>query len=168
MINIVMRKILKYFETKQIFTSKKISASSANDEYIDPVTGYTVIGDPEVLWDDICFIEDTKEAWTHGEYWISEPSFVEIEDGGSASSHALSPNTLYVFTTRTSDLTLTLTTGEAGKVNEYHLFIVTGATAPTITWPIGLSWNGGYPPTITTNKTYEISILNNIAIYIKV
>ena len=167
MINIVMRKILKYFETKQIFTSKKISTSSANDEYIDPVTGYTVIGDPEVLWDDICFIGDTKEAWTHGEYWISEPS-ITVEDDGSASSQALSPNTLYVFTTRTSNLTLTLTAGETGKVNEYHLFITTGATAPTITWPVGLSWNGGDPPTIAENKTYEISILNNIAVYIEV
>lgn len=95
-------------------------------------------------------------------------SVVEITDDGSASSQALSANTLYVFTTRTSDLTLTLTEGETGKVNEYHLFLVIGSTAPTITWPSGISWNGGSAPTIAADKTYEVSILNNVAAYFEV
>ena len=96
-------------------------------------------------------------------------SVVEVTDGGSASSQALSPNTLYVFTTRTSNLTLTLTAGETGKVSEYHLFLVTGSTAPTITWDItGLSWNGGSAPTIAASKTYEVSILNNVAAFFEI
>lgn len=95
-------------------------------------------------------------------------SVVEVTDGGSASSQALLPNTLYVFTTRTSNLTLTLTAGETGKVSEYHFFIVAGSTAPTITWPTGISWNGGSAPTIAASKTYEVSILNNIAVFIEI
>jgi hypothetical protein len=40
----------------------------------------------------------------------------------------------------------------------------TGSTAPTITWPSGITWFGGSAPTINENKTYQISIQNNLAV----
>ena len=80
----------------------------------------------------------------------------------------LAPNTLYVFAERTTDLALTLGTPIVGVANEYHLFLVVGSTAPTITWPTGISWNGGSAPTIAASKTYEVSILNNVAAYFEV
>ena len=86
----------------------------------------------------------------------------------STASQELAPDTLYVFASRTSNLTLTLGTPLVGKVSEYHCFIVCGGTAPTITWPSGITWNGGVAPTIVANKTYEISILNNVAAYFEV
>ena len=86
----------------------------------------------------------------------------------STASQELAPNTLYVFASRTSNLTLTLGTPIVGIANEYHLFLVAGSTAPTITWPTGISWNGGSAPTIAADKTYEVSILNNIAAYFEV
>lgn len=86
----------------------------------------------------------------------------------TTASQELAPNTLYVFAERTSDLTLTLGTPITGIANEYHCFVVTGSTAPTITWPTGISWNGGSAPTIAADKTYEISILNNVAAYFEV
>lgn len=94
---------------------------------------------------------------------------VIISDSGSAETVTLSSNTLYTFTTRTSDLTLSLGTPTSGIVNEYHLTITIGSTKPTINWPSGLSWYGdGSEPSISTNKTYEVSILNNIAVYIEI
>lgn len=86
----------------------------------------------------------------------------------TTAAQELAPNTLYVFAERTTDLTLTLGAPIVGRANEYHLFLVIGGTAPTITWPAGISWNGGSAPTIAASKTYEVSILNNVAAYFEV
>ena len=86
----------------------------------------------------------------------------------TTSSQELAPNTLYVFAERSTNLTLTLGTPITGIANEYHLFLITASTAPTITWPSGISWNGGSAPTIAADKTYEISILNNVAAFFEI
>lgn len=86
----------------------------------------------------------------------------------SVSAQALSPNVLYTFLERTTNLTLTLTAGLLTEANEYHFFLIIGSTAPTITWPTGISWNGGSAPTIAADKTYEVSILNNVAAFIEI
>lgn len=46
----------------------------------------------------------------------------------------------------------------------YHIIFTADTTAPTITWPEGITWAGGSAPTITASKTYEISIFHNLAI----
>lgn len=86
----------------------------------------------------------------------------------STASQELAPNVLYIFETRTSTLTLTLGTPIVGIANEYHFFIVCGSSAPTVNFPSGISWNGGSAPTIAADKTYEVSILNNVAAYFEV
>lgn len=84
------------------------------------------------------------------------------------AEQVLEPNTLYIFSTRTSTLTLTLGTPIDGIANEYHFFVVCGSTAPTINFPDGIKWNGENAPEIAADKTYEVSILNNIAAYFEV
>lgn len=87
----------------------------------------------------------------------------------TTASQELAPNTLYIFASRSTALTLTLGTPIAGIANEYHLFLVADSTtAPTVTWPSGISWNGGDAPTIAADKTYEISILNNVAAFFEI
>lgn len=86
----------------------------------------------------------------------------------TTASQELAPNTVYLFENRTNNLTLTLGTPLAGQNNEYHFFVVVGATAPTLTYPVGISWNGGSAPTIATGKTYEFSINNNVAAYFEI
>lgn len=90
------------------------------------------------------------------------------QDDTPITSQTLAPNTLYVFTDRTNNLTLTLGEPLVGKVSEYHFIIIAGATAPTVTYPDGITWNGGNAPTIAANKIYEISILGNIAAFFEV
>lgn len=86
----------------------------------------------------------------------------------STASQELAPNVLYIFDNRTSTLTLTLGAKIVGIANEYHFFIVCGSTAPTVNFPSGISWNGGSAPAIAADKTYEVSILNNVAAYFEV
>ena len=86
----------------------------------------------------------------------------------TTQTQELAPNTCYIFADRTNALALSLGTPIVGIANEYHFFIVTDTTAPTIIFPSGISWNGGSAPTIAASKTYEVSILNNVAAYFEI
>ena len=93
---------------------------------------------------------------------------VEVDD--TVAHHALQANQLTIFTSRTSALTLTLAAGATHTAfilpKEYHFFVVTGATAPTVTFPAGITWAGG-APTLAANTTYEFSIQEGVAIGIE-
>ena len=96
-----------------------------------------------------------------------DPTIPEETVGNEVSSKTLEPNKVYIFESRTNNLTLKLGTATSGIVNEYHMFIYTGETAPVIKFPSGISWVGD-AHTIEANTKYEVSILNNIAIKINI
>lgn len=78
------------------------------------------------------------------------------------------PNTLYVVDMDDEEYSINIAEGSEGVADEYHIIMTTGETAPTITWQEGLTWVGGSAPTIAANKTYEVSICENIAIAVEV
>ncbi len=89
---------------------------------------------------------------------------VKVASGGSGSvTKQLSPNTLYEFGKCTS-LTITLASEISGIRNEYMFEFVSGSTATTLSIPQSVGWIGGEAPTIEANKTYQCSIVNNIAV----
>lgn len=85
---------------------------------------------------------------------------------GSAS-YTISPNVLTKLGTLASSVTLSLDNSkeEAGVSNVYDIIFITPANAPSITWPGGISWIGGSAPAIAGGKTYEVSIMDNLATY---
>ena len=84
-------------------------------------------------------------------------------------SGGFKPNVLYVLGTITGTVTFSLAVSVSQSViNHYYWTFDTSSTAPTITWPTGLSWNGGSAPTILASKHYEISVLEGIAAYMEV
>lgn len=89
---------------------------------------------------------------------------VKSEDGGSGEvTKELQPNTYYEFGECTN-LTLTLAAETPNIYNEY-MFEFTSGTNPTqLSLPEGIGWIGGEAPTIESNKTYQCSIVNNIAV----
>lgn len=91
---------------------------------------------------------------------------IVTETEGSAS-YAISPNVLTKLGTLASSVTLSLDTTkeQAGVNNVYDIIFVTPAAAPSITWPEGISWIGGTAPAIAGGKTYEVSIMDNLATY---
>lgn len=95
---------------------------------------------------------------------MTQPDFpvaTSIPAGG------LLPNVLYDLGT-VGNTTVTLAPGTAGMVNHYFLAFDTGSTAPTITWPAGVAWQGGSAPTINADKHYEVSILDGFALYAEI
>lgn len=85
----------------------------------------------------------------------------EVNHGTSDTSLALTPNVLHVWGTIGS-LTLTLGTGESGVMNEYMFQFDSGSTATTLSLPSSVKWITD--STIEANKTYQVSILNNLAV----
>lgn len=88
----------------------------------------------------------------------------------SQPAGGFAPNILYNIGTLAGNTTFALASpADANIVNHYYWTFDTPATAPTITWPAGItSWAGGSAPTINASKHYEVSILNGIAAYLEV
>ena len=104
-------------------------------------------------------------------YMADKPSIalkttIVTETEGLAS-YAISPNVLTKLGTLASSVTFSLDTSkeESGVTNIYDIIFTTPTNAPSITWPEGITWIGGSAPTIAGGKTYEVSIMNNLAIY---
>lgn len=95
---------------------------------------------------------------THSEFYVKAA-------GTSQPSGGFLPDVVYILGTVTGTVTFSLASAVNGNINHYFWTFTTGSSAPTITWPSGITWSAGDAPEIGTNKTYEISILNNIALY---
>ena len=79
------------------------------------------------------------------------------------------PNVFYNLGELTGNVTINLASPSvSGILNHYYWTFETGSTAPTITWPNGITWVGGSAPTINASKHYEISVLNGIGTFMEV
>lgn len=74
----------------------------------------------------------------------------------------LEPNVYYSFG-EVATLTLEFAEGDATKVNEYMLSFTSGETATVLTLPSCVQWANEL--TVEANKRYEISIVDNIALW---
>lgn len=96
----------------------------------------------------------------------ADKTLIVTETEGN-SSYSIAPNRLTKLGTLAAAVTLSLDTAseEAGVANVYDIVFTTPADAPSITWPEGVSWVGGSAPSIVGGKTYEVSIMDNLATY---
>ena len=76
------------------------------------------------------------------------------------------PDVVYELGTLTGSVTFALASAVSGQVNHYFWTFTAGSTAPTITWPSGITWADS-APTITASKKYQISILDGIAAFME-
>lgn len=147
----------------------------------------TEVANGNILDYSIVFIQDSKEIYTHGTFYSTNKSDSEIEDIVLNSSNIsemitniseesskiplqtvetdnliLKPNIYYKLTTFTN-LNVTLEAPDNSEiVNEYFLEFQHVGT--NITFPNTLKWMNGEVPTFENGKTYQVSIINNLAI----
>ena len=141
----------------------------APDDGFDGLKSVEINTNVQIEWGNITGdIDNQQDLVEYIEQHSDHSGIPTLTVPDSTAEQVLAPNVLYIFETRTSTLTLTLGTPIEGIANEYHFFVVCGSTAPTINFPSGISWNGENAPKIAADKTYEISILNNIAAYFEV
>lgn len=86
-----------------------------------------------------------------------------VNHGTSSTTLAIAPNVFHVWGT-VSALNITLIAPTEGSVyNEYMFQFTSGSTPTTLTLPLSVQWMYE-TPTIEENKTYQCSIVNNIAV----
>ena len=93
----------------------------------------------------------------------AEKTPIDTKTAGQ-TSYAIDANKITKLGELASAVTLSLNAGESGKASIYDIIFSTGAMAPTITWPNGITWMGGSAPTINASKTYEVSISEGLAL----
>lgn len=105
----------------------------------------------------------TKALTDNGQYAEFATPTKVVSGGSGEVTQELSPNTYYEFGECTS-LTITLAAEVSGILNEYMFEFKSGSVATTLSIPETVGWMGGEAPTIEANKTYQCSIVNNIAV----
>jgi G:T-mismatch repair DNA endonuclease (very short patch repair protein) len=64
------QKPFAFFDNIDTFKSKKISASLANDKYIDYADNETIKnGKPDIMFETICVIDRENVLFTHGKFY---------------------------------------------------------------------------------------------------
>ena len=92
-------------------------------------------------------------------------AYAEVNHGTSDTTFTLTPNAFHIWDEVAS---LDLSFGEevVDVVNEFVFQFTSGATATTLTLPDTIQWVE--QPTIEANKTYQVSIVNNIGLILGV
>lgn len=91
----------------------------------------------------------------------------EVSQTATSGTVSIAPNVLNKWANAlTGTLTITFGSGRSGVANYYMIEFTTGSSIPTINLPSGVKWEGGNNilDNLEPNTTYQISILNNLAV----
>lgn len=172
-----INKKLIHFNKKTTFNSQKLSANASNTQYQVGGTGTVQTGAPDINYQSIVYIKDSKEIWTHGQFYATavtwstitgKPSFATVATSGSYNdlnnkptipTKLPTPNAL----TFTGAVTGTWDGSSAKTVNipsgsSYTLPLASNNTRGGI--KLSSSTQGGTPNGITTTpgKTYAVQV----------
>lgn len=130
-----INKKLIHFNKKTTFNSQKLSANASNTQYQVGGTGTVQTGAPDINYQSIVYIKDSKEIWTHGQFYGSaasvawsaitgKPSFATVATSGSYSDLSNKPT---IPTSLPTPNSLTFTGATTGTWN--------GSAAKTVNIP---------------------------------
>lgn len=102
----------------------------------------------------------TDDAVKNVKEYVDRKSYPKVNI--TAENLEMQPNTYYTFTG--SNLALSLVEGATDMVSEYVIKIVCTGT-PNIILPDGLVWANDTAPEFTEGATYQISIIDNLAVF---
>lgn len=172
-----INKKLIHFNKKTTFNSQKLSANASNTQYQVGGTGTVQTGAPDINYQSIVYIKDSKEIWTHGQFYATavtwstitgKPSFATVATSGNYNdlsnkptipTKLPTPNVL----TFTGAVTGTWDGSAAKTVNipsgsSYTLPLASNSTRGGI--KLSSSTQGGTPNRITTTsgRTYAVQV----------
>lgn len=175
-----INKKLIHFNKKTTFNSQKLSANASNTQYQVGGTGTVQTGAPDINYQSIVYIKDSKEIWTHGQFYATavtwstitgKPSFATVATSGNYNdlsnkptipTKLPTPNVL----TFTGAVTGTWDGSAAKTVNipsgsSYTLPLASNSTRGGI--KLSSSTQGGTPNEITTTsgRTYAVQVNSN-------
>ena len=77
----------------------------------------------------------------------------------------MDPNTYYISSSPLSSLTITLNEPIDNTIINEYLIEFTVNSGATINFPSNLKWANGEIPVFENGNTYQVSIVNNLAIF---
>ena len=87
-----INKKLIHFNNKITFNSQKLSANASNTQYQVGGTGAVQTGAPDINYQSIVYIRDSKEIWTHGQFYATAVTWSTITGKPSFATVATSGN----------------------------------------------------------------------------
>lgn len=172
-----INKKLIHFNKKTTFNSQKLSANASNTQYQVGGTGTVQTGAPDINYQSIVYIKDSKEIWTHGQFYATavtwstitgKPSFATVATSGNYNDLSNKPT---IPTKLPTPNVLTFTgavtgtwDGSATKIvnipsgSSYTLPLASNSTRGGI--KLSSSTQGGTPNGITTTsgRTYAVQV----------
>lgn len=128
-----INKKLIHFNKKTTFNSQKLSANASNTQYQVGGTGTVQTGAPDINYQSIVYIKDSKEIWTHGQFYATavtwstitgKPSFATVATSGNYNDLSNKPT---IPTSLPTPNSLTFTGATTGTWN--------GSAAKTVNIP---------------------------------
>lgn len=128
-----INKKLIHFNKKTTFNSQKLSANDSNTQYQVGGTGAVQTGAPDINYQSIVYIKDSKEIWTHGQFYATavtwstitgKPSFATVATSGNYNDLSNKPT---IPTSLPTPNSLTFTGATTGTWN--------GSAAKTVNIP---------------------------------
>lgn len=92
----------------------------------------------------------------------SKQNLIQVEQI-SESEKEIQPDVYYMFGEKET-LTITLASTDSNYYHEYMFEFNSGATPTTLNVPKTIKWENGTMSTIEANRTYQVSIVNNLAV----
>ena len=89
-----------------------------------------------------------------------------VEHESDETRATIEPNKFHQWSGSLSSLTIELGTPTSGVVNQY-VFQFAGYSGTTLSLPSSVYWENNEPPVIDDNYLYQVSIINNLATYVK-
>ena len=84
-----------------------------------------------------------------------------------SQSVELTPNTYYKCTTSGSSLTITFKEGNSKIINNYMFEFTPSSNSFVLNLPSTVIWANNTPPLIESGKIFQVSIINNLAVFTK-
>ena len=113
---------------------------------------------------------DTNTYLTQHQDISGKAAKVVVVDGSTLPA-SLDPNKVYQLGTLTGSVTIPAFASVQSGDTEAKIWCFTfstSTTAPTITWPAGITgWSGGSAPTINASKSYEVTVMDGIGVLIE-
>lgn len=153
-----INKKLIHFNKKATFNSQKLSANDSNTQYQVGGTGTVQTGAPDINYQSIVYIKDSKEIWTHGQFYATavtwstitgKPSFATVATSGSYTDLTNKPT---IPTSLPTPNSLTFTGATTGTWN--------GSAAKTVNIP---TYSNASTSSAGLMSTSDKSKLNGIA-----
>lgn len=63
-----------FFSTFQKFNQMKLSANASDTKYTVGIDGEEINGEPDILWNTVVYIKETKQIWTHHGFYGGKTS----------------------------------------------------------------------------------------------